>query len=117
MVRARIASFRYAFAGLWVMIRTQPNAWIHCVATLAVTSAGIHFALPARDWALLVCAVGLVWMGEALNTAIEFLADAAVPEHHSLIKHAKDIAAAAVLLASVAAALIGALVFAPYLPV
>ncbi|MBK8308501.1 MAG: diacylglycerol kinase family protein [Gammaproteobacteria bacterium] len=115
MVRGRIASFRYAFAGLWVMIRTQPNAWIHAVATLVVVGAGIHFALPGRDWALLVCAIGLVWMGEALNTAIEFLADAAVPAHHPLIKHAKDIAAAAVLLASLAAALIGALVFAPHL--
>ena len=44
MVRGRIASFRYAFAGLWVMIRTQPNAWIHAVATLVVVGAGIHFA-------------------------------------------------------------------------
>lgn len=115
MVRGRNASFRYAFAGLWVMIRTQPNAWIHGVATLVVVGTGMYFALPVRDWALLVCALGLVWMGEALNTAIEFLADAAVPAHHPLIKHAKDVAAAAVLLASVAAALIGALVFAPRL--
>ena len=115
MVRGRIASFRYAFAGLWVMIRTQPNAWIHAVATLVVVGAGSHFALPGLDWALLVGAIGLVWMAESLNTAIEFLADAAVPDHHALIKHAKDIAAAAVLLASLAAALIGALVFAPHL--
>ncbi|MBP8925262.1 MAG: diacylglycerol kinase family protein [Pseudomonadales bacterium] len=114
MLRGRITSFSYAFAGLWVLIRTQPNAWIHGVATLVVIGAGMHFALPARDWALLVGALGLVWMGEALNTAIEFVADAAVPEQHLLIKHAKDIAAAAVLLASVAAALIGVLVFAPH---
>ena len=96
------------------MIRTKPNAWIHGVDTLVVMGAGTHFALPARDWALLVGELGLVWMGEALNTAIEFLADAAVPEQHLLIKHAKDIAAAAVLLASVAAARFGVLVFAPH---
>jgi diacylglycerol kinase len=56
-----------------------------------------------------------VWVAEALNTAIEFLADAAVPDHHSLIKHAKDVAAGAVLLASITAAAVGALVFLPYL--
>jgi diacylglycerol kinase len=113
MIRARIASFGYAFEGLAVMIRTQPNAWIHSVATVVVVAAGAWLGLGARDWSLLVIAIALVWLTEALNTAIEFLADAAVPDPHSLIKHAKDVAAGAVLLASVAAAAIGALVFLP----
>jgi len=113
MIRGRIASFGHAFEGLAVMIRTQPNAWIHSVATLAVVGAGAWLGLPAHDWALLVVAIAMVWVAEALNTAIEFLADAAVPDPHSLIKHAKDVAAGAVLLASVAAAAIGALVFLP----
>lgn len=115
MIRGRIASFGYAFEGLAVMIRTQPNAWIHSVAALAVVAAGAWLGLQARDWALLVFAIALVWVTEALNTAIEFLADAAVPDPHSLIKHAKDVAAGAVLLASVAAVVIGALVFLPCL--
>ncbi len=113
MIRGRIASFGHAFDGLAVMIRTQPNAWIHSVATLAVVAAGAWLGLAAQDWALLVVAIAMVWVAEALNTAIEFLADAAVPDPHSLIKHAKDVAAGAVLLASIAAAAIGVLVFLP----
>ena len=83
------------------------------MAAFAVVAAGAWLGLPARDWALLVVAIALVWVAEALNTAIEFLADAAVPDPHSLIKHAKDVAAGAVLLASASAVVIGALVFLP----
>jgi diacylglycerol kinase (ATP) len=114
-MRNRIASFGYAFEGLGVLLRTQPNAWIHALATAAVLGLGWHLGLARVDWVLLVIAIAIVWVAEALNTAIEFLADAAVPDPHSLIKHAKDVAAGAVLLASIAAAAIGALVFLPYL--
>jgi len=115
MIRRRIASFGYAFEGLAAMLRTQPNAWIHTVATVLVVTAAWWLEAAASDWALLVVAMALVRVAEALNTAIEFLADAAVPDHHALIKHAKDVAAAAVLLASIAATVIGALVFVPLL--
>lgn len=114
-MRKRIASFGYAFEGLWVMLRTQPNAWIHALATVVVLGAGWYLGIARADWALVVLAIALVWVAEALNTGIEFLADAAVPDPHSLIKHAKDAAAGAVLLASIAAASIGALVFLPHL--
>lgn len=113
-MRKRIASFGYAFEGIWAMLRTQPNAWIHAVATAVVLAAGWQVGLARGDWALVVVAIAMVWVAEALNTGIEFLADAAVPDPHSLIKHAKDVAAGAVLLASIAAAVIGALVFLPY---
>ncbi|MFM7275027.1 MAG: diacylglycerol kinase family protein [Gammaproteobacteria bacterium] len=116
-MRKRIASFGYAFEGLAVMLRTQPNAWIHSCATVLVVGLGAWLGLPRGDWALLVVAITMVWVAEALNTGIEFLADAAVPDPHQLIKHAKDVAAGAVLLASVGAAVIGAVVFLPYLPV
>lgn len=114
-MRKRIASFGYAFEGLAVMLRTQPNAWIHTVATVLVAGMAWKLGVNRTDAALLVVAVALVWVSEALNTGIEFLADAAVPDPHSLIKHAKDAAAGAVLLASIAAAILGWLVFAPYL--
>ena len=114
-MRKRIASFRYAFEGIAVMLRTQPNAWIHTVATVLVVGLAWSLDVNRSDAALLVVAVALVWVSEALNTGIEFLADAAVPDPHSLIKHAKDAAAGAVLLASIAAAILGWLVFAPYL--
>lgn len=98
-----------------MLLRTQINARIHVVAAVVVVFVGAWLEIGVRDWTLLVLAIAMVVVAEGLNTAIEFLADAAVPEHHLLIKHAKDVAAGAVLLASIAAAVVGLLVFAPYL--
>ena len=114
-MRKRIDSFRYAFAGLRVMLHTQPNAWIHATATVVVIALGWQLGLDRDEWMSIVLAIGMVWVAEGFNTAIEFLADAAVPDRHHLIGHAKDVAAGAVLLASVAAAVVGALVFLPHL--
>src|SRR5262245_10198494 len=112
-MRKRLASFGYAFAGLATLLRTQPNARIHAIATVVVAVAGLFFELNIVEWAAVVAAITVVWIAEALNTAIEFLADAAVPDPHSLVKHAKDVAAAAVLLAALGALIIGVLIFWP----
>ena len=63
----------------------------------------------------IVLAISIVWTAEALNTAFEFLADAASPEFHPLVRDAKDVAAGAVLITALAAAVIGAIVCWPYL--
>lgn len=115
-MRKRIASVGFALEGIATLLRTQVNARIHLVAAIAVVSLAAYVDVQRLEWALLVFAIALVWVAEGLNTGIEFLADAAVPDPHSLIKHAKDVAAGAVLLAPLAAAVIGALVFLPYLP-
>ena len=114
-MRKRIASVGFALEGIATLLRTQVNARIHLAAAIAVVMLAAYLGVSRVEWALLVFAIALVWVAEGLNTGIEFLADAAVPDPHSLIKHAKDVAAGAVLLASFAAAVIGALVFLPYL--
>ncbi len=111
----RIRSFKYAFAGIWTMLKSQHNAWIHAVATLAVVAAGFAFSVTPHEWCLLVLAIMAVWAAEALNTAFEFLADAASPDFHPLVKHAKDVAAGAVLIAAIGAVVVGLLVFVPYM--
>jgi diacylglycerol kinase (ATP) len=113
-VAARAKSFRHAFAGLADMLRTQHNAWLHAAATLAVCAAGLALRVAARDWRWLIAAIALVWIAEAINTAFEHLCDVVAPGFQPSVKHAKDVAAGAVLLAAIAAALIGALVFWPY---
>lgn len=110
----RIRSFRFAFAGIWTMLKSQHNAWIHAVATLAVCAAGLFFGITASKWCWVVLAITVVWVAEALNTAFEFLADAASPDFHPLVRHAKDVAAGAVLMAAVGAVSIGMIVFWPY---
>ena len=96
------------------MIRCQHNAWIHAVATIAVLLAALLFGISAADWCWIILAISIVWTAEALNTAFEFLADAASPEFHPLIRDAKDVAAGAVLVTAVAAIIIGSIVFWPY---
>ena len=110
----RVRSLRHAIAGIARMIRCQHNAWIHAVATLIVLVAALLFRVTAADWCWIVLAISIVWTAEALNTAFEFLADAASPEFHPLIRDAKDVAAGAVLITAIAAAVIGALIFWPH---
>lgn len=113
-MRDRVKSFQHASAGLWTLMRTQPNARIHLVATVFVIAAGWWFGLSKPDWLWITIAIISVWMAEALNTALEFLADAVHPDQHPLIKHAKDVSAAAVLISALGAVVIGLLVFLPY---
>jgi diacylglycerol kinase (ATP) len=97
------------------MIQYQHNAWIHAFATAAVVIAGLIFELSRWEWCWIVLAISTVWTAEALNTAFEFLADAASPSFHPIVRDAKDVAAGAVLLTAIGAIVIGALVFWPHI--
>jgi diacylglycerol kinase (ATP) len=96
------------------MLRCQHNAWIHAAATVVAVGAGLWFHVSLADWCWIVLAISIVWTAEALNTAFEFLADAASPEFHPLVRDAKDVAAGAVLITALAAAIIGTIIFWPY---
>lgn len=111
----RARSFTYAFAGLGFLIRNEHNAWLHMAASAAAVTAGVALRLTLADWRWIIVAIGWVWMAEALNTAIEQLCNLVSPDPHPLIKSAKDVAAAGVLVSAVGAVLIGATVFLPYL--
>lgn len=110
----RIRSFRHAVVGILRMIRCQHNAWIHAAATVIVLAAAFLLQVSAAEWCWLILAISIVWTAEALNTAFEFLADAASPEFHPLVRDAKDVAAGAVLVTAIAAAVIGAIIFWPH---
>jgi diacylglycerol kinase len=111
----RLHSFRYAGNGIAVMLRTQHNAWLHALATVAVCGVALCLKVSSAEWCCIVLSMVTVWTAEALNTAIEFLANAVIPTPHPLIKKAKDVAAGAVLLAAVGAAIIGVLILGPRL--
>ncbi len=111
--RSRLASFRYAVAGLAHVLRTQRNAWIHAVASLFVVVLAFWLQLGLTQWAVLVLAMALVWMAEFVNSALEAIVDLASPDVHPLAKVGKDVGAAAVLIAAVSAALVGLLILGP----
>jgi diacylglycerol kinase (ATP) len=114
-ISSRIRSFGYALRGLGFMLRTQHNAWIHLAATAVVVIAGLWLKIRDDDWRWIVLAIALVWVAEIVNTAFEHLCDVVQPEFHVSVRTAKDVAAGAVLVAAIAAAIIGVLVFLPYL--
>ena len=115
MLTSRLKSIRCAAAGIVGMLKNEPNARLHAVASVAVIAAGFALRVDASDWAVLSVAVALVWVAEAFNTAIERLADVVSPEVNPLVRDAKDVAAGAVLIAALASVVIGAFAFVPHL--
>ena len=111
--RDRVRSFGFALRGLGYVLRSEHNAWIHLAASVAVIALAAALRVSLHDWCWLIVAIAAVWCMEALNTAIERLADALSAEPSPLIAQAKDAAAGSVLVAAVGAALIGLLILGP----
>ena len=112
--RSRGKSFACAARGIALLLRTQVNARIHLLATVLVIAAGFAFHLTCSEWIGIAIAIGLVWITEAVNTAIEILADRITRERDEQIGRAKDLAAGAVLLAAISAAVIGVCILGPH---
>ena len=113
-MKDRIASFGYAFNGLKVAFREEPNFRIHLVAVILVIMAGIFLDVSRVDWAILLLTAALVIITELLNTAIENICDFIQPEQDVRIGRIKDVCAAAVLVSAIAAIVIAVIVFWPY---
>lgn len=111
----RLESFGHALRGVITLLRSEPHAQLHTLATLLVVVLGLVLGLSRTDWQSLLLVVGLVWLAEGMNTALEFLCDAAVPVHHPLVGKAKDVAAASVLICALLALVMAGLIFFPYL--
>lgn len=111
--RSRLQAFRHAFAGLWYVLRTQRNAWIHTGITIAVILLGLWVGLERYDWAVIMIAICFVWLAEIINTALEAITDLASPGQHPLARVGKDVGAGAVLLASITAIILGLLILLP----
>jgi diacylglycerol kinase (ATP) len=108
----RLASFGNAARGLRA-VAAEPNARIQLLAAGIVLALAGWLELGRRDFALLLLAIGLVLGFEAMNTALEALADRVAPDRHPLVAKAKDVAAGAALIAALAAALLGFCVLGP----
>ena len=107
--------FIVAFNGLVYFFRNELNAKIHSVISVLVVISGFYFKISIYEWGLVCFAIALVFTAEIINTAIEKAMDLVHPEKDSRVGMIKDLAAGAVLFASIMSAIIGLLVFLPYL--
>lgn len=114
-IKKRLLSFKYAFNGFYFLIKSEPNAKIHLIATVCVIAAGFIFHLSNPEWCLIIFAISIVWAAEAFNTILEKISDHLFPEYNDSAKNIKDIAAGAVLICSLAALIIGLIIFLPKL--
>jgi diacylglycerol kinase len=106
-------SFYHALEGICCVVSEERNVRIHLVITAVVIALGMWLNLTTIEWALIVVAIALVLVGEMLNTVVERVIDLITPKEHPLAKCSKDVAAGAILVASIAAAIIGLLILGP----
>lgn len=110
---SRIISIKHALHGWGYVLHTQRNMWIHGLVAAIVIILGFWLKLPPRDWAVIILTIAMVFIAEFINTSIEAVVDLATQEEHLLAKLGKDVGAAAVLIAALAAAVIGLLILGP----
>lgn len=110
----RAKSFIHAGRGIFVFLRVTHNAWLHVVFFVIALCLGFLFEIEKTDWLALLIAAALVFVTEALNTAIEIHMDLTSPNHHPFAKDTKDVAAGAVLIAAIFALIVGIIIFLPH---
>ena len=108
-------SFRCALRGIWYALRTERNMRIHLGTAMLVLLFSAWLRLTQVEWLLIIVAIALVLVAEMLNTVAELMVDLTTAELNPLAKRAKDVAAAAVLVAAVTAVAIGSVVLGPRL--
>ncbi|MEY8347837.1 MULTISPECIES: diacylglycerol kinase family protein [Bacillus cereus group] len=110
-----IKSFGYAIAGIYFCLRHERNMKIHFLAAVIVICCGFYFHVTIIEWLILLITIGIVMSLEMVNTAVEKTVDLVTTDFKPFAKIAKDVAAGAVLLFTVIAVIIGAIIFLPYM--
>ncbi len=94
-------------------MRTESSIQIQVVIAAIMTVAGFYFGISNAEWIVQILAIGLVLGIEGLNTAVEKMSDYVQPEYDQKIGFIKDISAGAVMLVSLAASIVGLIIYVP----
>lgn len=113
--KKQLRSFGFAWQGIKSCIGKEQNLSFHLITSTVVVVAGFIFDITRVEWLIIILCIGVVVAAELFNTAIERLVDLVSPGRHPIAGQVKDIAAGAVLVCAVAAAIIGLIIFVPYL--
>jgi diacylglycerol kinase len=111
--KSRLASFRFAMNGLWSLLKYEHNSRIHLAVAITAIILGMMLKLNSYEWSIIIILIGIVFITELLNSALESLADVTNPDLNELIKKAKDYSAAAVLVSAIISVVIGMIIFIP----
>jgi diacylglycerol kinase (ATP) len=113
LVKNRLKGFYYALKGAILLLKTESSIQIQFFIALGVTTAGFWYGITPVEWMLQTLAIGLVMGVEGVNTAIEKLSDYVQPAHDPKIGFIKDISAGAVMIVSIAATIVGLMIYLP----
>lgn len=111
--KERLASFKYAFEGLRFLLLFEHNSRIHLIAAIVAITLSFVLKISGIEWLIILIVIGLVFVTELLNSAIEDLAGKVTSEYDEKIKRIKDYGAAAVLISCLVALVAGVLIFIP----
>ncbi|MDO8638827.1 MAG: diacylglycerol kinase family protein [Candidatus Daviesbacteria bacterium] len=110
-----IRSFKFAFEGIWTGIKSEANWTIGIIEAMVVIWAGFYLNISKSDWIIVILLISLVLYAELCNSAIEAIVDSFTPEEHPKAKLAKDFSAGSVVILIIASAIIGWIIFWPYI--
>lgn len=112
-VVGRIKSIKYAVKGMWLLITTEDSIKVQFSIAIIATILGFYLNISATEWMTQFLAIGLVLVAEALNTAVEKVADFIHPDYHKKIGFIKDIAAGAPAFAALISLIIAGIIYVP----
>lgn len=112
-LRGRLRSFKFALRGMWLLITTEDSIKAQLFIAIVATILGFYFDISNIEWMIQFLAIGLVLVAEAVNTAIEEVADFIHPNYHKKIGLIKDIAAGAPSFAAFVSLIIAGFIYIP----
>ncbi|KGL64016.1 diacylglycerol kinase family protein [Polaribacter sp. Hel1_85] len=112
-LRGRLRSFKFALRGMWLLMTTEDSIKAQLFVAVIATILGFYFDISNVEWMFQFLAIGLVLVAEALNTAIEKVADFVHPDYHKKIGFIKDIAAGAPSFAAFTSLIIAGFIYIP----
>jgi len=111
---SQLRSFYYAFSGFSHNLKYETNFRIQFIFGIIVVIAGFYFSISRIEWLIILLTIAAVWSAELVNTSIEMICDKITADEDHLVKIVKDSSAAAVLITSIIAAIVGVIIFLPY---
>ena len=112
-VRGRVRSMKFALRGMWLLLTTEDSIKAQSFLALLSIIAGFYFKISSFEWMAQLLVIGLVLVAEAVNTAVEEVADFIHPDYHKKIGLIKDIAAGAPAIAAIISLVIAGIIYLP----